>query len=206
MAVMAVMARDAKGPRNFQDGGLQNAVAFNNVTGKWTPTTTTSNTLRTEGMREFSLVPVNVRYNEASVASVASTLRAERDETMVAFNDVGRAAYASTIRAGGGEGYSTLVPAYAIQETASRENPNSGPNGKGWKEEEAYTLDTRPQNVAHNWRLRRITPTECERLQGFPDGYTQIGSTKDGPRYKALGNSMAVPVMHWLGKRICSAL
>jgi DNA (cytosine-5)-methyltransferase 1 len=51
--------------------------------------------------------------------------------------------------------------------------------------------------------VRRLTPTECERLQGFPDGYTNIKEKcPDGPRYKALGNSMAVPVMHWIGKRI----
>ena len=57
--------------------------------------------------------------------------------------------------------------------------------------------------------VRRLTPVECERLQGFPDGYTQIpwmGKPKedcpDGPRYKALGNSMAVPVMRWIGGRI----
>lgn len=54
--------------------------------------------------------------------------------------------------------------------------------------------------------VRRITPTEAERLQGFPDGYTLVPyrgkPAKDAPRYKALGNSMAVPCMHWLGKRI----
>jgi len=54
--------------------------------------------------------------------------------------------------------------------------------------------------------VRRLTPVECERLQGFGDNYTDIKSknkpTPDGPRYKALGNSMAVPVMAWIGKRI----
>lgn len=55
-------------------------------------------------------------------------------------------------------------------------------------------------------QVRRLTPRECERLQGFPDDYTAITvrnkPAADGPRYKALGNSMAVPVMHWIGKRI----
>jgi DNA (cytosine-5)-methyltransferase 1 len=50
--------------------------------------------------------------------------------------------------------------------------------------------------------VRRLTPRECERLQGFPDDYTAIPGAADGPRYKACGNSMAVPVMHWIGKRI----
>lgn len=54
--------------------------------------------------------------------------------------------------------------------------------------------------------VRKLTPTECERLQGFPDGYTLVpyrgGHAADGPRYRAIGNSMAVPVMRWLGERI----
>jgi DNA (cytosine-5)-methyltransferase 1 len=50
--------------------------------------------------------------------------------------------------------------------------------------------------------VRRLTPRECERLQGFPDDYTAILGVADGPRYKALGNSMAVPVMKWIGKRV----
>jgi len=50
--------------------------------------------------------------------------------------------------------------------------------------------------------VRRLTPRECERLQGFPDDYTDIPKAADGPRYKALGNSMAVPVMRWIGERI----
>ena len=54
--------------------------------------------------------------------------------------------------------------------------------------------------------VRRLTPRECERLQGFPDDYTLISHrgkpAADGPRYKALGNSMAVPVMRWIGERI----
>ena len=56
-------------------------------------------------------------------------------------------------------------------------------------------------------QVRRLTPVECERLQGFPDGYTNIPwrgkpESPDGPRYKALGNSMAVPVMRYIGERI----
>jgi DNA (cytosine-5)-methyltransferase 1 len=51
--------------------------------------------------------------------------------------------------------------------------------------------------------VRRLTPRECERLQGFPDDYTRISDkTADGPRYRALGNSMAVPCMRWIGRRI----
>ncbi|WP_459252797.1 DNA cytosine methyltransferase [Paraburkholderia sediminicola] len=60
--------------------------------------------------------------------------------------------------------------------------------------------------IIHGLRVRRLMPIECERLQGFPDGYTLVPHrgkpAADGPRYKAIGNSMAVPVMHWIGQRI----
>ena len=64
--------------------------------------------------------------------------------------------------------------------------------------------------VMHNTVVRRLTPVECERLQGFPDGYTNIPwankpTAPDSRRYKALGNSMAVPVMKFIGNRIESA-
>lgn len=63
--------------------------------------------------------------------------------------------------------------------------------------------------VVQKWAVRRLTPRECERLQGFPDDWTQIpwrrkdaANCPDGPRYKAIGNSMAVNVMRWIGERI----
>jgi DNA (cytosine-5)-methyltransferase 1 len=61
--------------------------------------------------------------------------------------------------------------------------------------------------IVQPMQVRRLTPVECERLQGFPDNYTNIpwrnkAESPDGPRYKALGNSMAVPVMRWIGERI----
>ena len=58
----------------------------------------------------------------------------------------------------------------------------------------------RLQGFPDEWTVRRLTPLECERLQGFPDEWTAGGS--DSARYKALGNSMAVPVMRWIGERI----
>lgn len=68
---------------------------------------------------------------------------------------------------------------------------------------------TQTSFVRDNMVVRRFTPIECERLQGFPDNWTQIPwrgkpaeQCPDGPRYKCMGNSMAVPVMKWLGQRI----
>ena len=80
-----------------------------------------------------------------------------------------------------------------------------GPNGVGVsKNEPMYTLTkTDVHGVQSGMAVRRLTPVECERLQGFPDDYTNIkDKCPDGPRYKAMGNSMAVPVMQWIGKRI----
>jgi DNA (cytosine-5)-methyltransferase 1 len=86
--------------------------------------------------------------------------------------------------------------------------------GKGYlgQDEKAFTLSvTQDQQIAfnsnQNMAVRRLTPVECERLQGFPDNYSNIAwrgkdDAPDSPRYKALGNSMAVPVMAWIGKRI----
>ena len=59
--------------------------------------------------------------------------------------------------------------------------------------------------VMQAMQVRRLTPVECERLQGFPDNYTDIkDKCPDGPRYKALGNSWAVPVVRWIGQRIAN--
>jgi DNA (cytosine-5)-methyltransferase 1 len=83
----------------------------------------------------------------------------------------------------------------------------SGQGGKGYlgSDETAFTLATMQDQYLGigSMAVRRLTPVECERLQGFPDNYTNIKENcPDGPRYKAMGNSMAVPVMQWIGKRI----
>ena len=87
-----------------------------------------------------------------------------------------------------------------------------GDKGILCSEEKMFTLSTvdnmrvcKMENS--NTVVRRLTPIEAERLQGFPDGYTNIAwrgkdTSPDGRRYKALGNSMAVPVMRWIGRRI----
>lgn len=183
---------------------------------------------------------------------------------------------AGCLRASGGGGDKPHVLTYAIQERAVCENPNAGPDGKGFRDDGcAYTLEARtvPQavcvtgSVTHTLRaegfdasedgtgrgqpiiafhptqdpicsedgvchtigtgssngmataavlqptmaVRRLMPVECERLQGFPDGWTDVPNAKgkpaaDGPRYKQLGNSMATNVMHWIGRRIKAAL
>lgn len=92
-----------------------------------------------------------------------------------------------------------------------------GDDGRGYTRappvstEHIGTLETVKQwHVAGTMAVRRLTPMECERLQGFSDGHTQVPFRNklaaDGPRYKALGNSMAVPVMAWIGSSIQCAM
>ena len=96
-----------------------------------------------------------------------------------------------------------VVASYGIAGNTIGRQPGNGGNGTGFCEELSYTLTRTDQHgVAHDMQVRRLMPVECERLQGFPDGHTDIPGAKDGPRYKALGNSMAVPVMRWIGQRI----
>lgn len=93
--------------------------------------------------------------------------------------------------------------------------PRIGRSGRGYSEgvvgalagaDAGSTSDMRPCVAGTASGVRRLTPVECERLQGFPDNYTLVPHRSrpaaDGPRYKALGNSMAVPVMTWIGRRI----
>lgn len=88
----------------------------------------------------------------------------------------------------------------------ARQDPDSWADRTG-----PLDTDGSTQAVAHSMAVRRLTPVECERLQGFPDGYTNIPwrgkpESPDGPRYKALGNSWAVPVVRWIGERIHRAI
>lgn len=96
---------------------------------------------------------------------------------------------------------SVLISAHAYKVRGGCEG-----GGKGYlgQDEKAYTVAcSQDQHLMQGMAVRRLTPTECERLQGFPDGWTDIlPNTPDGPRYKAIGNSMAVPVMRWIGSRI----
>jgi DNA (cytosine-5)-methyltransferase 1 len=102
----------------------------------------------------------------------------------------------SAVAFGGGEQPDSLAP-WAPQGLRVQSSDGTAP-----------TLMSNPNGgmklepVMQAMQVRRLTPKECERLQGFPDDYTLIPGAADGPRYKALGNSMAVPVMRWIGERI----
>lgn len=114
-----------------------------------------------------------------------------------------------------GTGRGQPIVTHAIQAGALRTNPASGPDGVGVQADHAYTLEARAevQAVQSGSAVRRLTPTECERLQGFPDDHTLIpwrnkpaDECPDGPRYKAIGNSKAVTVVRWIGQRLLQQL
>ena len=122
--------------------------------------------------------------DEVRLMEVAGALASEpgmKQQTYVA------QAFESRVARNGRGAPSDIVPPLKAQ---------SGETGKG---DAAPLMFTAMQ-------VRRLTPRECERLQGFPDDYTLIPHrgkpAADGPRYKALGNSMAVPCMKWIGERI----
>ena len=101
-------------------------------------------------------------------------------------------------------------------DTYMKHDGSVGTAGKGLltSDELAFTVAaTQDQQLFQpepsGYIVRRLTPTECERLQGMPDDHTLVpyrgkpaDECPDGPRYKAIGNSMAVPVMRWIGERI----
>jgi DNA (cytosine-5)-methyltransferase 1 len=96
------------------------------------------------------------------------------------------------VRSGGGGWPDPLRNETLIAQTLSRYAASSGQDL------------TAELNQLSRDGVRRLTPRECERLQGMPDDWTLIPDAKDAHRYKAIGNSMAVPVMRWIGEGIAA--
>lgn len=93
--------------------------------------------------------------------------------------------------------YAVVTPIQDAREVDKKQNGI----GIGEANAPAYTVDTvSHQSVAMASTVRRLTPTECERLQGFPDEWTS--GQVDSHRYKQMGNAVAVPVVEWIIKRI----
>ena len=158
---------------------------------------------------------------ETFVASVSPTLRAggnatggdrpvgtdvDTSETLIATCGTMPAAGGTDRKHGHGWGQQEWETGYCVPVLA---NGNEGANGAGVGRDQdpAFTLQVGvQQGVWNGWRVRRLTPTECLRLQGFPDDYLDVTfrgkPAADGPKYKATGNSMAVNCMRWIGTRI----
>jgi DNA (cytosine-5)-methyltransferase 1 len=111
--------------------------------------------------------------------------------------------YSPTVARYWGTGGARVPYVYAIQGTVIGRSDEAGPQGKGFANdgEPMFTLDrVSGHGVATTSTVRRLTPTECERLQGFPDGWTD--GQADSHRYKQMGNAVAVPVVQWIIDRL----
>jgi DNA (cytosine-5)-methyltransferase 1 len=95
---------------------------------------------------------------------------------------------------------------YVLQGTMVNRKEKNGPGGFGWQRDTSYTLHTAdPDFIAGpSYGVRRLTPVECERLQAFPDGWTEP-SGSDSARYKALGNAVTVNTVRWILQRMANA-
>ncbi|MDE4731517.1 MULTISPECIES: phage N-6-adenine-methyltransferase [Providencia] len=151
----------------------------------------------------------------------ASTLRSRDDKSatdLIVFNPQAGGKTSSTLGASSetvGCLQASQQPAIALASNTIGRKPENGGNQTGFNESDiSYTLTKVDcHGVSVNNIVRRLTPIECERLQGFPDNHTKVAfkdksidDSPDGHRYRALGNSMAVPVMRWIGERICNAV
>lgn len=152
-----------------------------------------------------------------------------RHDHLVAFggnNTTGAIDGATACRAKGGSGHGDFESETFVAHSLRAEGFDASEDGTGWgtplvpasaenrcKPQPGEPCHPLAAGARPPWRVRRLTPRECERLQGFPDDFTAIPLrnkngkpngkwAKDGPRYKALGNSMAVNVMRWIGRRI----
>jgi len=108
-----------------------------------------------------------------------------------------------TSRMGTGGNNVSMVATFPIQGTVIGRSDTAGPQGKGFGEQgdPMYTLDSvSGHGVASGSNVRRLTPVECERLQGFPDDWT--AGQSDSTRYKQMGNAVAVPVVEWIVQNI----
>jgi DNA (cytosine-5)-methyltransferase 1 len=170
--------------------------------------------------------PMAVAFDLAQITSKANRTRVEEGLPASTLNAAGQMHTAINIYGGNkrpdrpeGGFYVKEEATSQTLDSASGLNPSAAQGGTAVIAPSltAFNMDSRSPQSEEQQRIvgavykaamqvRRLTPRECERLQGFPDDYTLVQHRNkpaaDGPRYKALGNSMAVPVMAWIGRRI----
>lgn len=211
---MPVMARDAKGLRNFFDGGLQGAVVF--------PSCDPAKSLQTlqrgidrEDMHTLVAVLSDPTHSLTSEGHDASEDGTGRGTPIVAvcfdaYNQTLSGDVANSVTSASGSSNAT-GPKVIFQESQSglREYDTAGclrASGPGH--------DPVGSRVRHGSIVRRLTPTECERLQGFPDGWTAAGVDESGttvqmadsPRYRMMGNAVTVNVAQWIARNVLEAI
>jgi DNA (cytosine-5)-methyltransferase 1 len=121
--------------------------------------------------------------------------------------ELGAVELSNTIRASTGGGDKPYVLAHGIPGNWIGRKPENGGNSTEPTNNISPCQTVTDRHAVHyGSHVRRLTPTECERLQGFPDGHTNVPHrgkpAADGPRYKAIGNSKAVPCIQWIGARL----
>lgn len=156
--------------------------------------------------RGTPLVAASLTAGVSSDGISAPGRRQEDDENIVAFTQNQREEVRELEVAG------ALAAEPGMKQTtylAFKQGQGSKAGGLGESEHVAPTLGAadsgtnRTPALMHGMAVRRLTPLECTRLQGFPDDYfDDVPGRSDSAVYKALGNSMAVPVMEWIGRRV----
>jgi DNA (cytosine-5)-methyltransferase 1 len=163
-----------------------------------------------------------VAFGDYSVDGTASAMKARdyKDATDLVVQPIALQDITPREKAQNGRGWNDDGTAYTVDTHATQgvaqpigldEEQNAMIDGFGTLKARTAGGGFEGTVMQTNMAVRRLTPVECERLQGFPDNYTNIPWRKkdespDGPRYKALGNSWAVPNVRWIGKRIQEAL
>ncbi len=182
--------------RDLSDSSAILPIAFNlrGREGGAVPEVSDSASLRAStGGSTNSYIAFSAKDHGADTDDIAPTLRGMGHDASHA-NGGGQVAIAFTLH--GSDGTASIASSTDVAGSLRTRAPGSIENSS--------TTAVLQQQMA----VRRLTPRECERLQGFPDDYTLVEYrgrlAADGPRYRALGNSMAVPVMRWIGKRIAA--
>lgn len=145
------------------------------------------------GMKQQTFIAFSSKDSGADAAeNIAPTLRAQNFDK-------------SHINGGGQVAIALVDSVDCIKGAAIGRKPEAGPQYGEVIENQSYTLNTTEVHAVRALHhVRRLTPTECERLQGFPDGWTDGQS--DSVRYRQLGNAVAVPVVEWISRKLVTFL
>ena len=147
---------------------------------------------------EGGLVPTLNQFDGGDVRATVLIFEATRVNDVRIYED-----NSPTVATYWGTGGARVPYVFPIQGSQIGRTDKNGPQGNGHGEDDGvmFTLNTTDRHaIASPAKVRRLTPTECERLQGFPDGWTDGQS--DSVRYRQIGNAVAVPVVEWIMERL----
>lgn len=155
----------------------------------------------------FENHPQDCRYNENEVSPTITSRSGTGGNNLPLivkqhnYGEISLSKVSPTLNSQSGAG---RVPmAVSIAENIINRQDHNGGNGVGALEENCYTLNSSGVHaVATRSQIRRLTPLECERLQGFPDDWTLVPNARDTNRYKACGNAITVNVAEWIFRRL----